>query len=274
MSESTRLNGRTILVTGAAGDIGSAVARFCVTQGADVLLTDLPSKGLDQLAEELDARSVAADLGDASEARCAVRELVEHAAPDGLVTAAGMNTRTSLIDMSLEEWDKVQHVNLRGTFVVVQEVARAMLEAGSDGSIVTVGSIGAWQPYPGLGHYEAAKAAVLALTRAWAMSLAPHQIRVNAVAPGVIDTSMTRTTLADAQTRSERLARIPLDRFGTPHDVAHGVCYLLSNAAAWMTGTTLTIDGGQSVGSMLRDPDPEARVTSQRPAGAASSPSG
>ena len=256
MLESIRLDGRTILVTGAAGDIGRAVARSCVARGADVLLTDLPSERLEKLARELGARSAAADLSDANQAQRAVRKLVEHAVPDGLVTAAGMNTRTPLLDLKLEEWDQVQHINLRGTFFSIQEVARAMLEAGSEGSIVAVGSIGAWQPYPGLGHYEAAKAGVLALTRAWAMSLAPHRIRVNAVAPGVIDTTMTRTTLADAQTRSERLARIPLDRFGTPNDVAQGVCHLLSDAASWMTGTTLTIDGGQSVGPMLRRTSP------------------
>lgn len=171
MSDPTRLDGRTILVTGAAGGIGTAVARSCAARGARLFLTDLPSDRLDDLAQELGAPSASADLANADQAQRAIAEVMEYGTPDGLVTAAGMNTRTPMLELPLSEWDQVQSVNLRGTFIAIQAVARAMLGSSHPGSIVAVGSIGAWQPYPGLGHYEVAKAGVHALVRAWAVAL-------------------------------------------------------------------------------------------------------
>lgn len=248
MTDRASLEGRVILVTGAGGDIGSAAARACAERGAKLLLTDLPSEQLRRVSAEMDAPAAAVDLSDPWQVAHALATLMDHATPDGLVHAAGMNTRTSLLDLPVGEWDMVQSVNVRGAFLTMQAVARAMITAGRRGSLVAVGSIGAWAPYPGLGHYEAAKAGVHALVRAWASTLATHKIRVNAVAPGVIDTAMTATTLADPPTRQARLSRIPLQRFGTPNDVAEAVCFLLSDASDWLTGTTITVDGGQSVG--------------------------
>lgn len=256
MESSTRLDGRTLVVTGAGGDIGGAVARECAARGARVLLTDLPSDRLLALAEELDTPSAEADITDEGETRRALNTLTSTCAVDGLVAAAGMNTRTPILDLPVEEWDRAQAVNLRGTFLVSQAVARLMVRDGRPGSMVMVGSIGAWQPYPGLSHYEVAKAGAHALVRAWAVALAPHNIRVNAVAPGVVDTTMTRATLADPAKRRDRLGRIPLNRFGTPEDIAEAVCYLLAEASAWTTGTIMTVDGGQTIGAGLRsDPD-------------------
>jgi NAD(P)-dependent dehydrogenase (short-subunit alcohol dehydrogenase family) len=249
LTDRSRLEGRVVLVTGAGGDIGSAAARMCADRGAKLLLTDLPSERLTRLSTELHAPAVAMDLADAFQAGSAMAELMEHAVPDGLVHAAGMNTRTPLLELPVAEWDMVHSVNLRGAFLAIQAVARAMVDSGRNGSLVAVGSIGAWQPYPGLGHYEAAKAGVHALVRAWANALAAHRIRVNAVAPGVIDTTMTAATLAHPPTRQSRLSRIPLQRFGTPSDVAEAICFLLSGASDWLTGTTVTVDGGQSIGS-------------------------
>lgn len=243
------LNGRTVLITGAAGDIGQAVARLAAARGARVLLADLQSERLTALSRELVAPAVACDLMHAAEAQQALADLAEAHGADALVAAAGMNTRTPLLDLPVSEWDNVQAINLRGSFLASQAVARSMVRAGRSGSLVFVGSIGAWQPYENLSHYEVAKAGVHALVRAWSAALASHGIRVNAVAPGVIDTTMTKSTLANPLSRRDRLARIPLARFGTTTDVAEAACFLLSDAAEWITGTTLTVDGGQSVGS-------------------------
>lgn len=247
--EAMGLKGRVVLITGAAGDIGQAVARLGVARGASVLLTDVPSDKLTALSHELRAPAAAVDLSDVGQAKQALAELAETHGADALVAAAGMNTRTPLLDLPVSEWDRVQAINLRGSFLASQAVAQSMVRAGRSGSLVLVGSIGAWQPYENLGHYEVAKAGVHALVRAWSIALASHGIRVNAVAPGVIDTVMTQSTLADPVIRRDRLARVPLDRFGTTRDVAEAVCFLLSDAAEWITGTTLTVDGGQSVGS-------------------------
>jgi NAD(P)-dependent dehydrogenase (short-subunit alcohol dehydrogenase family) len=111
--------------------------------------------------------------------------------------------------------------------------------------VINIASLGAFQPYPGIGHYEAAEAGVIALTRAAALELAPHRIRVNAIAPGVIETPLTAANLANPETRSARLSRIPLGRFGRPEDVANLAVVLASDESAFMTGTVVIADGGQ-----------------------------
>ena len=125
--------------------------------------------------------------------------------------------------------------------------ARRMVEHGVRGSIVNVSSISAWQPFAGIAHYGAAKAAVIGLTKSAALELAGQGIRVNAVAPGVIATQLTAPTMADPEKRASRLNRIPSGRFGTPEDIAAAVEFLLSDRASFITGEVLTVDGGQSL---------------------------
>lgn len=241
------LSGRTILVSGAAGDIGSAICRTAAARGAHLLLVDLPSQKLRELALELSAAVCEVDLRNATHLKKQLSRLMADEVPNAAVAVAGVNSRHPFTDLDLEDWDRVHDITLRGCFLVVQQVSAAMLASNQAGSIVTVSSIGAWQPHRGLSHYEAAKAGVVALTRAAALELGGAGIRVNSVAPGVVDTAMTADTLRDSAYRDRRLARVPIGRFGTPQDVAEPVCFLLSDAAAWMTGSVVVVDGGQSV---------------------------
>ena len=161
---------------------------------------------------------------------------------------AGILKRTPFLEISEEEWDAILSVNLRGCFLVGQAVARRMVEDGTPGAIVNVSSAGQAVAGPNLTHYCVSKAGVGMLTKQMALKLAPHQIRVNAVAPGLIETDMNRADIAQGDFREGRLARIPLGLIGTPDDVVGAVVYLASNdEARLVTGTSLYVDAGQTI---------------------------
>ena len=167
---------------------------------------------------------------------------------DILVNNAGVLKRTPLLEISEEEWDAILNVNLKGYFLVGQAVARRMVENGTPGAIVNVSSAGQAVAAPNLTHYCVSKAGVEMLTKQMALELAPHRIRVNAIAPGLIETDMNRADIARDDFRERRLARIPLREIGTPDDLVGSVVHLASNdEARLVTGATLFIDAGQTI---------------------------
>jgi NAD(P)-dependent dehydrogenase (short-subunit alcohol dehydrogenase family) len=241
----TGLAGRTALVTGAGRGIGRGCALALAAVGADVVLVSRSPDELAEVAREARAlgraaRPVALDVTDAKSIRHLIHELP---ALDVLVVSAGANIPEPLLDVSEEHLDALIELNVRATFVTLQAAARRMVETGS-GSIVLISSQMGHVGAAGRTVYCTTKHAVEGLTKAAAVELAPHGVRVNAVAPTFVATPMTAPFLADADFRAEVEARIPLGRLGRVEDVSAGVAFLASDAAALVTGTSLLVDGG------------------------------
>ena len=243
------LAGRTALVTGAAGGIGRAVVLALESAGAVVTATDLPGQGLQSLAAERGgppARHVSVlDVADPEAITGAVRRVLEERGHlDILVNAAGISARQPALEATVEDWERVQSVNLRGTFFTCQQAARAMVAAGR-GSIVNVASELAMVGDSNHAAYISSKSGVVGLTRALAMEWGPAGVRVNAVAPGLTETAMT-VDLAPA-VREEYRTTTPNRRIGMPEDIAGPVLFLASDLSRHMTGQVLVVDGGFTI---------------------------
>ena len=249
------LHGTTALVTGTDSlGMGRAVALALAEAGVDLALHWYRDRDrAEELADRvrgLGRRAVLAeaDLGDPAAARRVVRDA--HAALGGLAMAvcnAGMIQRKPFLEITDEDWDRVHAVNLRGSFAVAQEAARGMVAADAGGRIVMISSVNQAHANPDIAHYVASKGGIMMLARAMALELAEHGITVNLVAPGTIETDINRHMLADPAFRARKLAGVPLRRAGTPEDVAGAVLYLLGAEASYVTGATITVDGGLTI---------------------------
>lgn len=242
------LTGKNALVTGASGGIGGEIARALYAAGATVGLSGTRVEPLQALAAELGARAhvLPCNLSDMA----AVEDLPKAAAAamgsvDILVNNAGITRDNLFMRMSDDEWQSVIDVNLTATFRLCRGVMRGMMKARW-GRIVNITSVVGHSGNPGQGNYAAAKAGVLAMSKSLAREVASRGITVNCVAPGLIATAMT-DKLNDEQ-RAKILVGIPAGRMGAPEEIAAGVLYLASTEAAYVTGTTLHINGGGDMG--------------------------
>ncbi len=250
-----RLEGKRALVTGGSRGIGRAIALALAREGADLAVNYRRSRadadGAVGEIEQMGRRAVA--VQGSTDSRADVERFVAEAHDvlgglDVLVNNAGILKRTPFLEISEEEWDAIVDVNLKGYFLVGQAVARRMVGAGTAGAIVNVSSAGQAVAAPNLTHYCVSKAGVEMLTKEMALELAPHRIRVNAVAPGLIETDINRADIAQDAFREGRLARIPLREIGTPDDVVGAVVFLASNdEARLMTGASVFVDAGQTI---------------------------
>ena len=243
-----RLQGKVALVTGGGGAIGGAIAQALAAEGARVVVADVSVDGGRQVAADIGGLFLRLDVTDRRSVEEAVGNVVgTFGGIDVLVNCAGLNTRVRFLDLTEADLDLVLNVNLKGTFLVSQAVARRMVERRQGGHIVNIELLSSRRPRRDLTHYQAAKAGVTALPQGTRLELPPHGICVNGIAPGLIETPLTAGNLADPAVRRERLGRIPLGRIGRPEDLVPVVLLLASDESSWMTGTVIVVDGGQLV---------------------------
>ena len=248
------MNGRVALITGASSGIGRATAEAFGAKGARVVLAARRQEELVSLATEIEARggeatAVKTDVSASKD----VERMVAHAIEtfgrlDYAVNNAGIEGRfAGIADLAEEDWDRVLDINLRGTFLCLKYEARAMLDCGNGGAIVNVGSINSFLGYPSGSAYVTSKHGLIGLTTSVSAELAPQGIRVNLVCPGIIDTPMhhrARKLLGDEVYDTAVLPGVHLRRAGRPEEIARSIVFLCSDEASYITGTTLTPDGG------------------------------
>jgi NAD(P)-dependent dehydrogenase (short-subunit alcohol dehydrogenase family) len=252
---SLRLDGRIALVTGASSGLGHHFALTLAAAGAAVAVAARRVDKLQALVEQIaaqggSAQAVAMDVADVASVRAGFDALAAwRGAPDLIVNNAGVAVSRPVLEQSEADWDGVVDTNLKGAWCVAQEGARRLVAAQRQGAIVNIASITGERVAGGVAPYCASKAGLLQLTRAMALELARHGIRVNALAPGYVQTELNRDFLASPA--GERLrARIPQQRFGQPEDLDGALLLLAGDAGRFITGAVLAVDGGHLVSSL------------------------
>jgi len=243
------LNDQTALVTGAARGIGKSIALKLADAGANVVVADVLKDEVEAVAKELEGKGVkaipaTADISSADQVAEMIKLAVEETGRlDILVNNAGITRDGLLMRMSEEDWDLVININLKGAALCTRAAAKVMFKKKS-GRIINISSVIALMGNAGQANYAASKAGIIGLTRAMSKELGPRGVTVNAIAPGFIDTAMTQA-LPD-EVRKQYQQRIPLGRFGTPEEVGDLVLFLASDAAKYITGQVIAVDGGMT----------------------------
>lgn len=246
-------DGRTVLVTGAAGDIGAAAAAAFAKAGADLVVTDRRAAALEMVAEALrdGGTSVLAHAADQADPEAVAGLFAAIKGRFGRLDAAFLNAGYGrygpLIDIPFDQWRKHVEVNLNGGFLMAQGAARLMRDSGRGGAILFTASTAASHICDMLGAYAASKAGVRMLAKSLASELGVHRIRVNLVLPGVIETAMTKSLIDDPAVRADVLANTPVGRLGAPEDIARLAVFLCGDDSGYVTGAEILADGGQTL---------------------------
>jgi NAD(P)-dependent dehydrogenase (short-subunit alcohol dehydrogenase family) len=259
------LTGKVAVVTGAGSGIGRGVSLALAGAGADILAADIVADRAEQTAREVRERgrksvAVAADVREKAAveamAGAAVRELGRL---DIVVANAGIGRGGTVLTMREEDWDTQMDVNLKGVFLTVQACAREMVRQNRGGRVITLASLAAERPSPGLGAYCASKAGVRMLARVWAQELAAYGITVNSIGPGIIDTPLAAGLIGEGDDRVQTERAVPMGRVGYPADIGNLACWLASDEAEYVTGTYNLIDGGLADRSGFGVQSPQAQ---------------
>lgn len=233
------------LITGAAQGIGLACAQALAEDGCRVILSDI-QETVHEAASKLDGHAYVCDMGDTTGIAGMFDSIEAEIGPISvLVNNAGIAQPGDFLTYALEDFNRVINVNLVGVFVATQRAARTMVANGIHGSIVNMSSINAQVAIPAIPAYCASKGGVNQLTKAAALSLAPHGIRVNAVGPGSIDTDMMAGVNANPEALARVMSRTPIGRVGTAREIGDTVAFLASDKASYITGETIYVDGGR-----------------------------
>jgi NAD(P)-dependent dehydrogenase (short-subunit alcohol dehydrogenase family) len=241
------LQGKVVIVTGAAQGIGAACAQRFSREGAKLVLADVNDAAGEALATQLRAIYVHCDVSKQSQIDALVQEtLAAHGCIDVLVNNAGIFKAAPFLEVSEEDFDAVIAVNLKGSFFMAQAAARAMVARKTQGSIINMSSVNGVLAIPSIASYNMSKGGINQLTRVAALALADHGIRVNAVAPGTIATELAqKAVLTDDAAKAKIMSRTPMRRLGEPSEIADVVAWLASDAASYITGEIVTVDGGR-----------------------------
>ena len=241
-----RLDGKVAVVVGAASGIGRASALALADSGATVVCADVTLEGAQRVAYEIGGNSIAMaiDIRNAGTVNSAVAAIqAKFKTIDVLVTTPAVNVRKRLLTYTDEELDRVVDLNLKGTFRITKAVAQVMSDEGG-GSIILTSSIRSLVVEPGQGVYAATKASLVQLARGFAVELAPKHVRVNAIAPGVVETPLTQPIKNNAAWYSAYAERNAMKRWAQPEEMAWPIVFLASEASSYITGTVLFVDGG------------------------------
>lgn len=248
---------KTIIVTGAGHGIGAAIATRAANDGERVGVLDIDGDAAEAVASNLpEAVPLVADTSDEEAVEAALDRL--GGPPDGLVCNAGIVRFGPLLNLEVADFRSVVEVNLTGTYVMARAVARRWVHEERNGQIVAITSMNGIAPGPNAGAYGATKAGIGLLVQQMAIEWGPHGIRVNAVAPGLIDGGMSTPIYADPEFRALRASKVPVGRLGTEEDIAAAVAWLLSDESSYVTGQTLLVDGGVTMNMIGQLPRPSS----------------
>jgi NAD(P)-dependent dehydrogenase (short-subunit alcohol dehydrogenase family) len=241
------LGGRVCIVTGGAQGIGEACVRRFAREGAKPVIADVDDARGKALASELSCMYQHCDVGDKADVDALVAKTLQaHGRIDVLVNNAGIFKAAEFLDVTEADFDVVLRVNLKGAFLMGQAVAREMVNAGVRGAIVNMSSVNGTLAIPTISSYNVSKGGINQLTRVMALSLADKGIRVNAVAPGTIATELAaKAVLTSEEAKARIMSRTPMKRLGEPSEIADTVAYLASDAASYITGEIVVVDGGR-----------------------------
>jgi len=246
-----RFDNQAVIITGAAHGIGRATALRLAGEGASIVAADMDMQGAEQTVAAIgraggQAIAVQVDVTSRRDVeKMLAAALEQYSQVDVLANIAGIGWGEPFLELTDANWDKILAVNLTGVFLCSQVVARHMVERQIEGRIVNLASTNGLVGEADLAHYNASKFGVVGLTMSMAIDLAPHNIRVNSVCPGLIKTRLTQPFREDPQWRENYYKKIPLHRFGEPEEVAAAVAFLASKDSGFITGHQLVIDGGQ-----------------------------